>query len=208
MERGGFRRLEFPYFNLLALSLNSRNLPLSSCQVRSIRFSILHSLKILAHAPIKLWSLIKPIEPSGDSHMRTSSDEDESETLFPSANDPPLGEEMTSSTIFPTELSPPTSQDPPDPTEWEGFQDENLDQVPPDAPRMARSKDGEGRSGTIYGLNGNSSHPLLNEDCEQSEAEHEPGHAWRNAKAMEEYHKSMEQVTDRSFSLSKSTCMS
>lgn len=165
---------------------------------------ILHSLQILAHPSIKLQSLIKPTEPVGDSHMRTSSEEDESETLFPSANDPPQGEDMASSTIFPTELSPPTSQDPPDPTEWEGFQDENLDLIPHDAPSMARSKDGEERSGAIYGLNGNSSHTILTEDYEPGGVENEPGYAWRNAKATEEYTKAMEQVTDRSFNLSKS----
>lgn len=139
--------------------------------------------------------------------MRTSSDEDESETLFPSANDPPHGEDMASSTIFPAELSPPTSQDPPDPTEWEGFQDENLDPIAPGAQSMARSNAGEGRSGATYGLNGNSSRTFLKEDREQSGAENEPGYAWRNAKAMEDYHKAMEQVTDRGFSLSKSPCL-
>ena len=139
--------------------------------------------------------------------MRTSSDEDESETLFPSANDPPLGEDMASSTIFPAELSPPTSQDPPDPTEWEGFQDENLDPIPPDAPSMERSKDAEGRSGAIHGLNGSSSHTHFKEGHEQTGADHEPGYAWRNSKAVEEYHKAMEQVTDRGFSLSESPCL-
>lgn len=135
--------------------------------------------------------------------MRTSSDEDESETLFPSANDPPLGENMASSTIFPTELSPPTSQDPPDPTEWEGYQDGNSDSIPPDAPSMERSKAAEGRSGEIYGLNGDSSHIPFKESHEHSGAENEPGYAWRNPKAVEEYHKAMEQVTDRGFSLSE-----
>lgn len=133
--------------------------------------------------------------------MRTSSDEDESETLFPAANDPPLGDDMASSTIFPTELSPPTSQDPPDPTEWEGFQDENLDPIPQDAPSMARSKNAEERSGTRHGLNGNSA-PSLFKLYGPSGTENEPGYAWRNVKAVEEYQKAMEQVTDRNFSLS------
>ena len=137
--------------------------------------------------------------------MRSSSDEDESETLFPSANDPPLGEDMN---IFPTELSPPASQDPPDSTEWEGFQDENLDLMRQDAPTMARSKGGDERNRAIHGLNGNSSHTHSKEDYEPSGAEHEPGYAWRNAKAMEEYQKAMEQVTDKSFSLSQSPCIS
>lgn len=135
--------------------------------------------------------------------MRSSSDEDESESLFPSANDPPLGDDMTSSTVFPTELSPPTSQDPPDPTEWEGFQDENPDTIPQEASTMARSKNGADRSGTTHGLNGNSSHALFKDEFESSGAEQEPGYAWKNAKAMEEYQKAMDQVMDRSFSLSK-----
>ena len=140
--------------------------------------------------------------------MRTSSDEDESETLFPSANDPPLGEDVAPSTIFSAELSPPTSQDPPDATEWEGFQDENLDPIPPGAPSMARSKAGEGRSGGIYRPNGNSSRTLSKQGLGQSGAENAPGYAWRNAKAREEYHEAMEQITDKGFSLSKITCIS
>lgn len=140
--------------------------------------------------------------------MRTSSDEDESETLFPSANDPPPREGMASSTIFSAELSPPTSQDPPDSTEWEGFQDENLDPIPPGAPSMARSKASEGRSRGIHGPNGNSSRTLFKEGLEQSGPENEPGYGWMNAKAQEEYYKATEQVTDKGFSLSKITCVS
>lgn len=135
--------------------------------------------------------------------MRTSSDEDESETLFPSANNPPLGDGITSSSMFPTELSPPASQGPPDLTEWESVRDENLDIVPQDAPGMARSKDGEERSGATHGLNGSLSNTFFKEEYEPSAVEHEPGYAWKNAKATDDYSKATEQVTEKNFSLSK-----
>ena len=142
-------------------------------------------------------------EPGGDSRMRTSSDEDESETLFPSANDPPLGEDTAPSSIFSTELSPPASQDPPDPTEWEGVRDENVDIVPQDAQVMARSKDGEERSGVMHGLNGSLFNTPFKADYVPSAVEHEPGYAWKNAKAADDYFKATEHVTDKNFSLSK-----
>lgn len=135
--------------------------------------------------------------------MRTSPDEDESETLFPSANEPSLGEENIPFTVFPTELSPPTSQDPPVSNEWEGFRDESMDLRPQDAPDMARLKDSGERKGTTHGVNGSSSQSLLEEDYEPSGMEHEPGYAWRNAKAVEEHRRAKEQVMDDSFNLSR-----
>lgn len=135
--------------------------------------------------------------------MRSSSDEDESETLFPSANERPLGEDHGPAVRFPPELSPPTSQDPPDPTEWEGFQDEIDDKIPQNASDMARSKDDKQYKGVALGLNGSSSHKIHNGDNEPSGVENEPGYAWRNPKAMEEYLKGMGMTVDRNFSLRK-----
>jgi hypothetical protein len=135
--------------------------------------------------------------------MRTSPDEDESETLFPSANEPNLGEENIPSTMFPNELSPPASQDPPVSKEWEGVRDESMDLGPQDAPDMARSKDSGERKGIMHGLNSSSSLSLLEEDYEPSGMEHEPGYAWRNAKAVEEHRRAKEQVLDDTFNLSR-----
>lgn len=126
--------------------------------------------------------------------------DDESETLFPSANEPPLEE-----SIFPIDLSPPTSQDPPDQTDWMGIRDDNMDLIMPQgAPViMARANDVEERK-VAHELNGSSTDTFIKEDYEPSGAEHEPGYAWRNTKAVEEHRRALDQVTDRNFNLSRS----
>jgi hypothetical protein len=125
--------------------------------------------------------------------------EDESETLFPSANDPPL-EENT----FPIDLSPPTSQDPPDQTDWVGIRDDNMDSIMPQrAPAMTRANDVK-ECKAAHEPNGSAAHTFLKEDYEPSGVEHEPGYAWANTKAVEEHRRALEQVTDRNFNLSES----
>lgn len=127
------------------------------------------------------------------------SDDEGSEALFPSANDP-LRAQIAQAALAHDpinrgipELSPPTSQDPSNPIA-SGSQDnligEMMDYTPTSpshdavvesgSRQMARASPGRG-----------------------SEAEHEPGSTWNNKKAKDEYHKAAEVVWDQDFNLRK-----
>ena len=137
----------------------------------------------------------------GDSQMRSSSsDEEESEPLFPSANDPTNAQTQAQATVFMPELSPPTSQDPPDENGWSGFQDDDMDLTGNSAP-TDKNVPKHVNPEELF-LSVASSKPQAREGYEtREEAEHEPGYAWKNPKAREEYSRAMEQVVDKDFSL-------
>lgn len=131
----------------------------------------------------------------------SSSDGDESEPLFPSANDPTNAHNQPQATTFIPELSPPTSQDHPDENGWSGLQDDDMDITenygsPADGKLPKHVNPGD------LSLNVAPSQPPAKEDYETREdAENEPGYAWKNPKAKEEYSRAMEQVVDKDFSL-------
>lgn len=120
--------------------------------------------------------------------MRSSSDEDESEVLFPS-DSLPQKQNPTSST-FTSELSPPASQDALDES---GFQDEEMD-LTGSHDAATSNKWGGGPKTSLNTIVGK------DEDDSKGE-EQEPGYAWNNQKAKEEFHRAWEQVTDKNFSL-------
>lgn len=128
------------------------------------------------------------LDADGDSQMRSSSDEDESEALFPS-DSLPQKQNPTSST-FTSELSPPASQDAPDES---GLQDEEMD--------LTGSHD----AATLNKWGGGSKNSLNNivgkDDDESKGEEQEPGYAWNNQKAKDDFLRAWDQVTDKNFSL-------
>lgn len=140
----------------------------------------------------------------GDSQMRSSSsDEDEADALFPSANDPTDAQNQPRASNFVSELSPPASQDPPDDPEWTGFQADDMDVTDSHG---APGSDGLQRHVNTAEVFGSSSQAQssLKDDYEiRGDAENAPGFAWTNKKAREEYQRALEQVVDRGFNLRK-----
>ena len=126
-------------------------------------------------------------DPDGDSRMLSSPSEDGSDALFPSADDPttPQNNDVLAQ-LRQAELSPPSSQDPPG---------QNGAAPMDDLMDVAEVQEIESGNGGGVPL-GMGSSPALDRDAEK-----EPGYAWKNAKAREEFHRSMEQVMDKSFNL-------
>ncbi|KAI9878775.1 MAG: hypothetical protein M1830_010577 [Pleopsidium flavum] len=129
-------------------------------------------------------------DADGDSQMHSSpsSAEDETETMFPAANDPPT---PTANSLpihpFNSELSPPTSQDPPNQRNGAATEEDVMDY-------------------TSSQQNGNGA--AVGEQMVTREAAgrtrdmgKQPGSAWSNTRAAEEYTRAMESVVDQKFSL-------
>lgn len=139
-------------------------------------------------SPTELLGINAKLDADGDSQMRSSSDEDESEALFPS-DSIPQKQNPTSST-FTSELSPPASQDAP---EESGFQDEEMD--------LTGSHD----AATLNKWGGgpkNALNTTVRKDEDETKGEEqEPGYAWNNQKAKDDFHRAWDQVTDKNFSL-------
>lgn len=117
----------------------------------------------------------------------SSSDADDTETMFPTANDPPTPQNNPMLVPFQTsELSPPTSQDPPD---------QNGVSLPSEDPMdLSGGQDSLNRNGidedvVARGVG------LTEEEIRQ------PGWVWNNKKARDEYARAMDQVVDKSFNL-------
>lgn len=135
--------------------------------------------------------------------MRSSSSEgDESEALFPSANDPPQAQNQSQTIVFSSELSPPTSQEPPEETGWNGFRDGDMDFS--ESHGTLNDKNLQKHvSHSDLPVSNTQSKSQATEDYENSEdIEQEPGYTWKNPKAREDYSRAMEQVVDKDFSLS------
>ncbi|KAL8784649.1 MAG: hypothetical protein Q9195_008952 [Heterodermia aff. obscurata] len=123
-----------------------------------------------------------------DSQMHSSSsDESESDAMFP--NEQPQEPEIQGASGFEiSELSPPHSQDPPSSSNI-GLADEDM----MDTSRVAA----QGSSASAEQM---SIGKLVSNGNAQKT---EPGWAWKNKKAVDEYNRVMEMVVDNSFSLSK-----
>ncbi|KAI4134562.1 MAG: hypothetical protein LQ347_001407 [Umbilicaria vellea] len=137
-------------------------------------------------SPIKL---TVPADVDGDSQMRTSSssDADDTEAMFPTANDPPTPQNNPMLMPFQaSELSPPTSQDPPD-QNGVGLPPEDLMDL--SEVHNLSNRNGMDEDVLARGVG------LKEEDISQ------PGWAWNNKKARDDYSRAMEQVVDKSFSL-------
>lgn len=142
------------------------------------------------------------VDADGDSQMRTSSsDEDEVDTLFPTANDPTDPQDQPRASTFMSELSPPASQDPPNDPGWTDYQPDDMD--------VTESHGGPGSDvfqkhvdpADVFGSSGQVQSSLKDDFEIRGDAEHAPGYAWTNKKAREEYQRALEQVVDRGFSL-------
>ncbi|MCJ1364097.1 hypothetical protein MMC16_003206 [Acarospora aff. strigata] len=128
-------------------------------------------------------------DADGDSQMHSSqsSVEDETETMFPTANDPPTP--ITNPHLdqaFASELSPPTSQDPPDPHNGRPTEHDMMDYT--SGLQNGNSRERGEQSST-------------REAARRADMAHEPGAAWNNPRAQEEYARAMENVVDKNFSL-------
>lgn len=136
--------------------------------------------------PIKL---TVPADVDGDSQMRSSSssDADDTETMFPEANDPPTPQNNPMLVPFQaSELSPPTVQDPPD-QNGVGVPSEDLMDL--GEVQDLSSRNGMDEDVMARGVG------LKEEDMRQ------PGWTWNNKKARDEYARAMEQVVDKNFNL-------
>lgn len=121
--------------------------------------------------------------------MLSSPSEDGSDALFPSADDPPTPQNNDIlAQLRQAELSPPNSQDPPG---------QNGAAPVDDLMDVAEVQETENANGGGVPL-GMGPPLALDRDAEK-----EPGYAWKNAKAREEFHRSIEQVLDKSFNLRK-----
>ena len=123
----------------------------------------------------------------GDSQMRSSSSSDDSDAMFPAANEPPTTQTNSVFTqLRQADLSPPSSQDPPDLAGAASVED---------AMDITEGVD-------LAGGNDRGQAALTGEPMEhERELEKEPGYAWKNVKAREEYQRAMDSVVDKHFSL-------
>lgn len=138
----------------------------------------------------------------GDSQMRSSSsDEDEADALFPSANDPPDAQNQPRASAFMSELSPPASQDPPDDPEWTGFQADDMDVTDSHGVSGGDGLQRHVNPAEVFGSSGQIESSLKDDYEIRGDAENAPGYAWTNKKAREEHQRALEQVVDRGFNL-------
>ncbi|MCJ1284728.1 hypothetical protein MMC26_004064 [Xylographa opegraphella] len=124
-----------------------------------------------------------------DSQMLSSDSGNESDSMFPSASDPPTPQNPGSNTLEhfrSSQLSPPNSQDP---------INMNRNEMQEDLMDMSEQQLGELSSGGMSSTMG----VTINE--ESKDAENEPGWAWKNQKAMDDYQRAMDQVLDKNFNL-------
>ncbi|MCJ1384268.1 hypothetical protein MMC17_007384 [Xylographa soralifera] len=125
----------------------------------------------------------------GDSQMLSSDSGNESDSMFPSASDPPTPQNLSTNTLEhlrSSQLSPPNSQDP--------F-NMNRNVTQEDLMDMSEQQLGEMSSTGLGNTRGGPSNE------EQKDAEKEPGWAWKNKKAMDDYQRAMDQVLDKNFNL-------
>lgn len=115
------------------------------------------------------------------------SSEDETETMFPTANDPPTPTANAHlNQAFTSELSPPSSQDPPTRHTDAPAEHDMMDYTPAQ------------QNGTAAAVG---EHPATRESSRKMEMADKPGAAWNNPRAQEEYARAMESVVDQKFNL-------
>lgn len=144
-----------------------------------------------------------PPDHDGDSQMRASSSDEDSDTMFPTANEPaPAGPDPALSEPL---ASPPTSQDPPDPIGVSSQADvmDFTESANANIGGNGFDHPGSGTAGSAGGIQKpQAKMGGFGGEWEMAK-EKEPGYAWTNKKARDEYHRAMEQVVDKSFNLSK-----
>ena len=147
-----------------------------------------------------------PPDPDGDSQMRaSSSDDDYSDAMFPTANEPaPSHPNPALSELL---ASPPISQDPRDQA-GAGFEDDVMDftesaNADIGAEGFERFRGpAEVAGGAGDGLKPQTQIGNFGRGGE-ADKEKEPGYAWNSKKARDEYQRAMELVLDKKFNLSK-----
>lgn len=131
----------------------------------------------------------------GDSQMQSNpfDDGDDTELMFPSANDPPTPPRNSQPQTFqPTaELSPPASQDPREDLEMGESMDTRVNRM-----------DGNGTLPSIFNPETDiSSNNLSGGKARKSDEENQPGYAWMNKRAQEEWARALEHVVDKKWSM-------
>ena len=150
-------------------------------------------LNLLCVVKERLTILKDEDDQDGDSQMLSSDSGNESDSMFPSANDPPTPQNLNAialAQLRSSQLSPPDSQDP--------F---NMNGSVPqeDLMDMSEQQLGEFSSTGLDTMVGPSNE-------QQKDADKEPGWAWKNKKAMDDYHRVMDQVLDKNFNLRMPAC--
>ena len=120
--------------------------------------------------------------------MHSSSSDNDSEAMFPSSDHQPQirGDDPLLDT---SELSPPLSQDAPSHKDLAPQLDVDLMDMGPGQAQDGSSRRDPMAVGSVF--------------SKGPEKSTEPGHAWKNKKAKDEYSRAMDQVVDRNFNLSK-----
>ena len=131
----------------------------------------------------------------------SSSEDDDSDAMFPAANEPaPTGLNPTISNLL---ASPPPSQDPADAI---SIGDDVMDFTEnANANIGGNGSDQTMRSAGVAG-SAEGSQKSLNKtgnSVKEEDVEKQPGYAWKNKKARDEYQRALEQVVDRNFNLSE-----
>ncbi|KAI9711619.1 MAG: hypothetical protein M1812_007142 [Candelaria pacifica] len=142
-------------------------------------------------------------------HSSPSDDGDDTELMFPSATDPSTPPRTTQTQNFlPTaELSPPASQDPREDLEMGNSMDTTVIGTNMSEERLARyitDKLAPSTNGSDLLLTHDNAHAAENRYSEQgkkSDEENQPGYAWKNKRAQEEFSRAMEQVVDKKWSM-------
>lgn len=127
------------------------------------------------------------------SPLTETSQGEESDTMFPAANDAPAVGNLDDQTRHMQavgELSPPYSQD-----QGDADEDEAMDLTGGEPALDASSQNMHAGSGNVS--------VTRSEFARSAEAKHEPGASWDNQKARDEYEKHWHGLLDKNFSLSK-----
>lgn len=135
--------------------------------------------------------LTSPKDPEGDSHMSPateSSQGEDSDAMFPAANDAPSTLHTTSNEQATGELSPPNSQDHPD-TNGDEAMDLNGGESAWNMPSQS--------SHTGNGVGGKG------ESSMGGDTDYVPGQSWDNPKAREDAQRQWNGLLDKNFSLSE-----
>ena len=140
------------------------------------------------------------LDPDGDSHMHSSSsDEADSDAMFPAENEPPGTAPLTQSTTFQSSMHPEAHQTFPEAVTSTPPQSQDLEE----AMDMGTSDDRAVENGADHAASRESGPGRGSSFAKGTETDREPGAAWKNKKAMEDYQRAMAQIEDKDFSLSK-----
>lgn len=137
----------------------------------------------------KLTQIPSTPDPDGDSQMiSSSSDEAESEAMFPSELDPPgpASQNLGSLLSEPSGFTPPHSQDLGEPMDIRASNEISQSEM-----NASSARQNGGRA------------PQSDFAKSAAGERHEPGAGWNNKKAHDEYQRASMQIEDKNFSLSR-----